>query len=488
MSTALHTSCDRLLAESGAPAGHRPHAVGHSNLVLTTCILASSLAFIDGSIVNVGLPAIGRALHGDGGSLAWVVNGYLLPLSALLLIGGAAGDLYGRRRLLIFGVALFALASVLCALAPNLTLLIGGRVLQGIGAAMLMPNSLAILAATFEGEKRGRAIGIWAAAGAMGGALGPLAGGWLIDAVGWRSMFLVNVPIAAAAIFLAARYVHDVGCAEQRPAIDGLGATLASAALVALTWGLTVASERSGITVTATIALIIGAVLALFFVLTERRRGDRAMLPLSLFASRSFNGLTVLTFLLYGALGGVLVLVPYVLIEVKHYSAMKAGAALLPLPIVLAIVSPLMGRLAGKVGSRLPLTIGPMIVAAGLWMVTSAVGDGGYWATTLPAMLVISLGMSGAVAPLTTAVFAAVKQRNAGVASGFNSAVARTGGLVATAMLGGIFATHGPALASAFRVAVLVGAAAALAAGVVAFISIDRSRPQNAPDSATTGG
>jgi EmrB/QacA subfamily drug resistance transporter len=488
MSNALHTSCDRALADTSVPAVHVPEATNHPNLVLATCILASTLAFIDGSIVNVGLPAIGRGLSAGGGSLAWVVNGYLLPLSALLLIGGAAGDLYGRRRLLIVGVALFAVASILCAVAPSLPLLIGGRVLQGVGAALLLPNSLAILAANFDGEKRGRAIGIWAAAGAVGGAVGPLAGGWLIDAVGWRAMFLVSVPIAAGAIFLAARYLHDDACAEQRPPIDGLGATLASASLVALTWGLTVASERSGITGAAVAALLLGAVLGVFFILTERRRSDRAMLPLTLFSSRSFDGLSVLTFLLYGAMSEILVLVPYVLIEVKKYSAMEAGAALLPLPLILALTSPLMGRIAGKIGSRRPLTIGPMIVCVGLWLSTRVVSDGSYWTTTLPAMVVISLGMAGAVAPLTTAVFASVKKQHAGVASGFNSALARTGGLVATALLGGIFAAHGADLVSAYRVAVLVGAVAALAAGLVAFASIDRIKPQIAQTADTAGG
>jgi MFS family permease len=336
-----------------------------------------------------------------------------------------------------------------------------------------MPNSLAILAASFEGPARGRAIGTWAAVGAAAGALGPLAGGWLIDALGWRTMFLVNLPIALAAIVMALKYVQDQRL-DSRPALDAWGAMLISAALAALTWALTVASERAALTGPVLGALAAGAALIAGFIAVEWRRGERAMLPLSLFSSMSFVGLSLLTLLLYGALGGVFVLIPYVLIEVKHYSATAAGAALLPLPLIIAIASPTMGRIAGSIGARLPLTIGPMIVAAGLWLATRVVAEGSYWTTTLPAMVLIAVGMAGAVAPLTTAVFAAVEKAHAGVASGFNSAIARTGGLIATALLGGIFAARGVGLNEHYRFAVLVGAASALAAGLIALVSIGR--------------
>lgn len=443
----------------------------NARLILGTTILASSLAFIDGSVVNVGLPAIGRALHGGGGDLSWVVNGFLLSLSALLLIGGAAGDRYGRKSMLVWGVAIFALASALCAAAPGLEWLIVGRILQGVGAAMLMPNSLAILGSTFVGEARGKAIGTWAAVGAGAAAGGPLLGGWLIDAVGWRMIFLINLPIAAAAIVMALRFV-PVARSEKHPPLDWKGAALAALGLGALTWGLTAASATRRVDGAGGAALAAGAVLLGLFVWVEQRTGKTAMMSLELFASREFVGLTLLTLLLYGALGGLLVLVPYVLIEASHYRATMAGAALLPLPLVLSVCSPFMGRLAVRIGPRLPLSIGPVVVAVGCVLAARIGGGGSYWVTTFPAMLVIALGMAGAVAPLTTAVLASVDGEHTGVASGLNSTVARTGGLIATALASAVLASHGAALPAAFRTAAFVGAGAALAAGASAFLLV----------------
>jgi EmrB/QacA subfamily drug resistance transporter len=474
VSAAVHAACDRALALAartrdasiaGAPA--------HPRLVLATTILASSLAFIDGSVVNVGLPAIGRSFGASGETLSWMVNGYLLPLSALLLIGGGAGDLFGRRRLLLLGIGLFTAASLLCAAAPSLAWLLFGRVLQGIGAAMLMPNSLAILGGSFSGQARGRAVGAWAAVGAAAGAIGPLIGGWLIDVVGWRAMFWVNLPIAAAAMYLAARFVHDER-SENRPPLDVLGAALATAGLGSVTWGFTVGSQRDGSASIALSAVALGIALLMMFLAVERRRGEAAMMPLTLFASRSFAGLTMLTFLLYGALSGLFVLLPYVLIELHGYSATAAGAALLPLPLVIALASPTMGRIAAKAGYRLPLTIGPVIVAAGFLLAMRIDASASYWTTTLPAMLVIALGMAVAVAPLTTAVLATVAPDHTGVASGFNSAVARTGGLIATALAGVILGAHAPELHALFRHAALIGAAAAFAAGLGALVWLEK--------------
>ena len=445
----------------------------HPRLLLATTILASSLAFIDGSVVNVGLPAIGRSLGLSGGDLSWVINGYLLPLGALLLLGGAAGDIFGRRRLLIGGVALFALASIACAFAPNLGVLIAGRVLQGMGAALLMPNSLAILGASFSGEARGRAIGNWAGIGAGAAAIGPVLGGWLIHLSGWRAIFFINLPIAAGAIALALRYVHDE-TARDRKRLDLAGAALAAAALTALTWGLTLASAERGLPTPAALALLTGTALLGAFLWVERQRAESAMLPLALFASRSFVGLTLLTLLLYGALGGMLVLIPYVMIEANGYSAISAGAALLPLPLVIALSSSTMGKLAERIGPRLPLSVGSALVAAGCLLAMRVAEPGSYWATTLPAMLVISLGMAGAVAPLTTAVLVSVEAQHTGVASGFNSAVARTGGLIATAFASAVLAAHGPPLRSLFRLATIIGGAAALAAGLSAFILVSK--------------
>ncbi|MEP7297563.1 MAG: MFS transporter [Burkholderiales bacterium] len=471
MSAPIHIACDRAIAAAEQVSAEE--SPPHANWILATTVLASSLAFIDGSVVNVGLPAIGRSLNDGGAALAWVLNGYLLPLSALLLIGGAAGDRFGRRRLLVIGTALFAAASLLCALAPGLYWLLAGRMLQGIGAALLMPNSLAILGASFTGEARGRAIGVWAAAGAAAGAVAPLLGGWLIDAVGWRAIFLVNLPIAAAAIALALRYVPTEP-EQNRAPLDLAGGALASVALGALTWALTQWSAAPHLEVSTVLGLVAGILALGMFLTVERRLRDNAMLPLALFGSADFIGLSLLTLLLYGALGGLLVLVPYVLIESRGYSATAAGAALLPLPLVIALSSSTMGKIAGRIGARLPLVIGPLIVAAGCALALRIEQAGSYWSTVFPALLVISLGMAAAVAPLTTAVITAAQSRHAGVASGFNSAIARTGGLIATALLGGVLALHGDALLPPFRWAALAAGATALAAGVSAFIWVGR--------------
>jgi EmrB/QacA subfamily drug resistance transporter len=471
MSAVLHPSCDRVMAECA-----RAHTGGHAGpehprLILATTILASSLAFIDGSVVNVGLPDIGRSLHASGANLAWVVNGYTLPLSALLLFGGALGDSYGRRRLLLFGVALFAMASVLCMVATNLSWLIAGRVLQGVGSAMLMPNSLAILGAHFAGEARGRAIGIWAAIGAAAGALGPVFGGSLIDLFGWRTIFVINLPVAAATLYLAARCVPNDVPSEKR-ALDLPGAALASVALTLLTWALTVASSAPPLQATGFVVLAAGVASLVLFVVTERRRGGEAMLPLALFASRPFVALSVLTLLLYGALGGLLVAIPFVLIEVRHYSATAAGAALLPLPLIVAIASPTMGRLAARVGPRLPLTIGPAVVAVGCLLATAVGTSGSYWLTTLPGLLAISLGMSASAAPLTTAVLGSVEAHHVGVASGFNSAVARTGGLIATGLLSALLGAQGGHSLASYRVAAIAAGLACALAALCAFTGL----------------
>src|ERR1700674_158716 len=421
MSHALHVPHDTATARAAEGAG----SAGYPRLVIVTTILASSLAFIDGSVVNVGLPAIGRGFQADAVGLQWVVNAYLLPLSALLLLGGAAGDRFGRRRLLIAGVLLFGLASLACAAAPTLLWLLIARFVQGASAAMLMPNSLAILGQSFSGEAKGRAIGIWAAAGAAAGAIGPVLGGWLIDTGSWRVAFLINVPLSVAAIVLASRYV-DRNVDDTAASLDWLGGALVTAALGLATWALTEGAGRAWSRSTF-VVLGTGLIFLLLFLSAERRLGDSAMMPLSLFGSRSFVGLTLLTLLLYGALGGLFVLVPYVLIRAAGYTATQAGAALLPLPLVIAVASPAAGALAAKVGPRWLLITGPVIVAAG-FLLTLRIGSAtSYWLGAFPAMVVIALGMAGAVAPLTTAVLLSVDSSHTGAASGLNSAVVRTG-------------------------------------------------------------
>jgi EmrB/QacA subfamily drug resistance transporter len=376
MSITIHVVGDAAAARSLDPSVADPKmAVAKPGLVLAATILASSLALVDGSVVNVGLPVIGRSLSAEAGALPWVIDSYLLPLSALLLLGGAAGDRFGRRRLLIMGVALFALASLACALAPSFLVMLLGRFIQGIGAALLMPNSLAILGQTFSGPAKGRAIGIWASAGAIAGAVGPVLGGWLIDLGSWRAIFLLNVPLAATAIGLAWLAIpRDSGNADFP--LDMPGGALATLALGGLTFALTIGSGRSGWTAGALTVAVLAAALLLLFVLVEKRRGEQAMMPLTLFASRSFVGLTLLTLLLYGALGALLVLLPYVLIEAAGYSSTAAGAALLPLPLVISCVSPIVGAIAGRVGSRLLLAIGPVVVAMGFVLALRIGADG----------------------------------------------------------------------------------------------------------------
>jgi len=471
MTWVSHTGGD--LCAAGSAAGKARPA--HAALVLTACILASSLAFVDGSVVNVGLPAIGQSLKGDPEGLQWVINAYLLPLSALLLLGGAAGDRFGRRRMLIFGVVLFGVSSALCAAAPNLAWLLAARALQGTGAALLLPSSLAILGNSFSGEARGRAVGTWSAASAIGGAIGPVLGGWLIDTFGWREIFLLNIPLAIGAAGLALVYIRDPVRSEQKP-IDIAGALLAAVSLGFLTWGLTVCAGRGGWSTEAIATLAAGIVLFAVFLWVERRRGNKAMMPLALFRSSDFVGLSILTLLLYGALGGLFVLVPYVLIQGAGFSATAAGAALLPLPLVIAASSRAMGGLAGRIGSRLPLTFGPVIVAAGVLLFLLLDSGSGYWHGVLPAILVVALGMAGAVAPLTTVVLASVDARHTGAASGLNSALARLGGLIATALIGSVIAAKGEALFGAFHVAVIACAIAALAAGIAAFLLVRDSK------------
>ena len=475
----IHPSCDSAVAHSAKPV---PTAA-HPTMTLASTILASGLAFVDGSVVNVALPTLAQSLNADAGALQWVVNAYLLPLSALLLLGGAAGDHFGFRRLLIMGTAIFALASLGCALAPGLAALLACRLFQGVGAAMLMPNSLAILGQTFSGESKGRAIGIWAAMGAAMGAIGPVIGGWLIDLGSWRAIFLLNLPLAIGAIVLAWRFVPRDQERNNFP-LDTFGGVLATVGLAALTWALTIGSGSGGWTPGALTAAVLSIGLLLFYVRVEKRRGDRAMMPLQLFASRKFVGLTIFTFLLYAALGELFVLIPYLSIRAAGYSATAAGAALLPLPLMLTVTSPIAGALAGRIGPRLPLTIGPLIVAAGFLLALRINISANYWADVLPMIVVIAVGMSAAVAPLTTAVLTAVDARHTGSASGLNSAVARTGGLIATALLGSVLAATGNQLLSAFHAAMMAGAAACAAASLSAFALLDRKN--NAPSPRNT--
>jgi EmrB/QacA subfamily drug resistance transporter len=431
-------------------------------------VSASSLSFIDGSILNVALPAI-RADTGAGAAeVQWLVNAYTLPLAALILLGGSLGDHQGRRQWLVVGTVLFGVASLLCALSGSLEALLFGRVLQGIAAALLLPNSLALLNSAYEGEARGRSIGIWAAAGAITAAIAPLIGGWLVEHVGWRSIFYINLPLVAAAIFIALTRVSEVR-EPEKGTLDLSGAALATAGLGAVTYGLTVWSQRFVLAPTTSVALASGAVLLIMFLLHEWRLGERAMVPLALFANRCFLTLNLMTLLLYGAFGGALLLIPYVLIAAGGYSPTKAGLSLLPLSIVLGVGSPLMGKLAERISPRIPLTIGPIVVGAGLLLGTRIAANQSYWSHAFPAILVMSVGMMLAVAPLTSTVLAAVEPHQTGMASGLNSALSRLGGLVVVALLGSVLAVSGDALFRPFAYSLVIMGTVAALGGVAAF-------------------
>jgi EmrB/QacA subfamily drug resistance transporter len=482
MSTATAGPCDRGVAHAVAarPAGATPAA--HPTGTLAATILGSSLAFIDGSVVNVALPAIGRDLGVAGGDISWLINAYLLPVGSLVLLGGVAGDRWGRKRMFLAGMALFSLASLACALAPGFGLLLAARAAQGLGAAFMIPASLALIGAAFSGEARGRAVGTWAAAGAITSALGPLAGGWLVDVVGWRPIFLINLPIALLAGVLAWRHVEESRTRDPQT-LDVGGALLATAGLAALTLGLTLLAGQhdAGAAGSATgaasptlalAALAAGAVLLVAFVLLEGRLGGRAMMPLHLFGTRSFVGVTLLTLFLYAALSGLFVLLPFLLIGVGGYSATGAGAALLPLPVAMGLGSRAAGRLAERSGARLVLTVGPCIAAAGFALFLRVdVGRLDYASVLLPALAVVAIGLTLSVAPLTAAVMAAVDAAHVGSASGVNNAVARVAGLLATALLGFVLAgdAKGEAFVAGFHAAAIAACVLALLAGLSAF-------------------
>ena len=444
---------------------------------MAATVLGSGMSQLDATVVNVALPTIGREMHAGVGSLQLVVTAYSVTLAALILLAGTLGDRLGRRRVFVTGVLWFAAASLLCALAPTTGVLVGARTLQGIGGALLTPGSLAIIEATFAREDRGKAIGAWSALGGVAAAIGPLVGGYLAQAVSWRAIFVLNLPLACVVTWLALRYVRESRDEMATGRLDYTGAILATGGLAGATCAIVEGPSRGFGSVVVAAGAVVGMVGLVGFVLVERRTAH-PMLALDIFASRQFTAANLVTFVVYGALGGVFFLLVVVLQTSLHYSPVAAGAASLPVTALMLLLSSRSGALAQRIGPRLPLTVGPLLIAAGMLLMTRIDPGAGYVDTVLPAVVVFGLGLATTVAPVTATTLAAADERHAGVASGLNNAVARTAGLLAVALLPPIAGLSGnafqqpDALASGFHIAMLATAGLAVAGGLLAYFTI----------------
>lgn len=435
------------------------------------------MAAIDATVVGIALPAIGRDFDAPLSSLQWTVTGYTLTLAGLLLLGGALGDRFGRRRIYVVGVVAFAAASVLCGLAPNVGLLIVARALQGVGGALLTPGSLAILQASFAPGDRAAAIGAWSGLGGVATALGPLLGGFLVQAVSWRLIFFINIPIAVVVVLVAARHVPETRTSPTGARLDVAGGLFITTGLIGVTYAVIEGPSRGWHSSAVLLSLVAGIVLFLVFVLRERRAAD-PLLPLGIFRTRQFMAVNVVTFVMYGALGGALFLLPIQLQQVLKYSPTAAGISLLPVTVIMLLLSSRSGALAGRIGPRLQLSSGPLVVAAGMALMTRIGTGGTYAADVLPAVVVLGFGLATTVAPLTATALSSAPQEHAGMASAVNNDVARAGSLIAVSVLpplaglSGFAYLHPDSLNHGFRVAVVVCAFICAVAGLLAVAGI----------------
>jgi EmrB/QacA subfamily drug resistance transporter len=445
--------------------------------VIAATVLGSGIAMLDATVVGIALPSISRSFRSEIGTLQWVVTGYSLTLAAFLLLGGSLGDRFGRKRIFSIGIAWFAIASTMCGLAPNATFLIGARVFQGVGGALLTPASLAILQASFREEDRSRAIGAWSGLGGLASAAGPLVGGYLIAAASWRWVFFINVPIGATVLILTARHVPESSDASVSGRTDGSGAALAVLILTGITYGLIEGPNQGWSSAVVLVGLVGAVVLAPVFITVERRRKN-PMLPLVVFRSKQFSAANAVTFVVYGALSGALFLLPIELQIVDRYSALSSGLALLPVTGIMLVFSARSGQLASRSGPRFQMAVGPLVVGGGLVLLTRAADPGGYLFAVLPAVLVFGAGLAITVAPLTSTAMAAVPAEHAGVASAINNAVARSAGLLAVAILPFLAGIHGAAslapshFGSGFRIAIVIAACSCALGGLLAAATI----------------
>jgi EmrB/QacA subfamily drug resistance transporter len=424
--------CDEGVIRSGK--AESPCTPASGPWILVGTIIGSGMAFIDSTVTNVALPTLQQDLNATAVDAQWIVEAYALLLASLILVGGSLGDHYGRRRIYALGIALFTLASIGCGIAMSPGQLIAARAVQGIGGALLVPGSLAIISASFEGERRGKAIGTWSGFSGVTAALGPILGGYLVENVSWRAAFLINVPLALVVLYVVFRHVPESRDPDARK-LDLPGAFLATLGLGGIVYGLIESSNRGFDDPLVLGTLVLGVAALVAFVLVERRSPE-PMMPLSLFRSRNFSGANLLTLLLYAGLGGSLYFFPFVLIQVHGYSATAAGSAFLPFIVITFLMSRWAGGLVVRYGAKLPLIIGPSIAAVGFVLFAVPGTEGSYWTTFFPAVVVQGLGMSLVIAPLTTTALNSVEGRHSGLASGVNNAVSRTGGLLSIAVLG----------------------------------------------------